>query len=89
MIFIRIFLSFGFNQGNERGGGGQNTWDSDWLKDPKILVNYLVKGATIKRVGALSFKHLVVFDEILYCYSRQQGLQNSMSTSKMCLKLFF
>ena len=68
MIFIRIFLSFGFNQANERGGG-QNTWDSDWLKEPKILVNCLVKGATIKRVGALSFKHLVVFGEILYCYS--------------------
>ena len=38
-------------QGRQEGGGGQNTWGSDWLAGPK-LVKRLVMGATVKMVGA-------------------------------------
>ena len=33
--------------------GRQNTWGSDWLVWPKILVKRLVMGAIVKRVEGL------------------------------------
>ena len=53
MSKLLFFLSGLISQMPKAGerGGGQNTLGPDWFRVPEVLVEHLVMGATIKRVG--------------------------------------